>query len=111
MTHDFAASPGILVIHRQEQVDYAGRPLPELANPLVRFSGWPLPTMTRCGAVSESLAQRTKRLARNHKTVASPPIIAVGRKSDDLWLFLIMLGAVVTVYALYLAFGLIAPAG
>ena len=29
LTHDFAASPGIHVIHRQEQQDYAGRPLPE----------------------------------------------------------------------------------
>jgi hypothetical protein len=76
------------------------------------------------------MAQRTKQLARNHKTVlrsfsieVAPPsnlrhpfdrtvsIFDLGMKWSDLRLVVLILGVVVAIYALTLAFGAIAPAG
>jgi hypothetical protein len=76
------------------------------------------------------MAQRTKQLARNHKTVlqsfsieAAPPsnlrppsdravsIFDLGMKWNDLRLVVLISGVVVAIYVLILAFGAIAPAG
>ena len=76
------------------------------------------------------MAQRTKQLARNHKTVLRsfsiegahpsnlrPPldravfIFDLGMKWNDLRLVVLISGVVVAIYALILAFGAIAPAG
>jgi hypothetical protein len=60
------------------------------------------------------MAQKTKELARNHKTAPrffssengywSSPIVAVGMTWNDLRLVLLTLGVVVALYALFLAF-------
>ena len=67
-----------------------------------------------------SAAQKTKKLARNHKTALRflssengywvSPFIAVGMKWNDLRVILLTLGVVVAFYALFLAFGPFAPA-
>jgi hypothetical protein len=66
------------------------------------------------------MAQKTKELARYHKTALlffsneegywMSPIIAVGMKWNDLRVILLTLGVVVACYALFLAFGPLSPA-
>jgi hypothetical protein len=67
------------------------------------------------------MAQRTKELARKHKTAlrflcsengywASQIIAAVGMTWKDLRLILLTLGVIVAFYALFVAFGPFAPA-